>query len=131
MVGQEENPLGLLRCAFQSLNIQVFQLLESVVGRDGESRATVSLCPLAQARQSVRRHPQMCSLHTVTYYASIFVKIVGDAFALHNGVTWFNASVSNVAQKSSADRSSGGRSVGLVDARQSRYLRTFSKRASW
>lgn len=73
----------------------------------------------------------MCSLHTATYYASRFVKIVGDVFVLHNGVTWFNASVSNVVQKSSADRSSGGKSGGLVDARQSRYLRTFSKRASW
>jgi len=61
-----------------------------------------------------------------TYYASRFARTDGDVFVLHNGVTWFNAAVSNLVQKSSADRSSGGISADLVDARQSSSLRTFS-----
>jgi len=52
-------------------------------------------------------------------------------FVLHNGVTCFNASASNTVQKSSTDRSSGGISADLVDARQSSSLRMFSKPASW
>ena len=53
--------------------------------------------------------------------------ILGEVFALHNGVTWLSASESNVVQKLSADRSSGGISTELVDACQRSSLRTFSK----
>ena len=127
VVDQEDTWPSHLRHTFRSLNIKVFQLLKRVVDCDDGRRVAICVCLLAQARYTVSTHPHARSLHTGTYCSSRSARIIGDVFVMHNGVTWFSASVSNVVQTSSADRSSGGTSEALVDARQSSSLRTFSK----
>ena len=71
--------------------------------------------------QSVHIHAHVYFTQGHTVHPE-FAKIIGDGFVLHNGVTWFSASVSNVVQTSSVDGFSGGTSAALVDARQSSAL---------